>query len=92
MDIHFLPLYDIWNFSASDMSCLDQAASLHHPLVWVSWELLHKKGFQVSEMIKKKKLLITFVFWLVSMNMQNIYKFYLNFQPDTLHSQVSFQT
>ena len=29
-------------------------------------------------------------FWLVSMNMQNIHKFYLNFQPETLHSQVSF--
>ena len=55
--IHFLPLYDVLNFSASDMSCLDQAAS-HHTLVWVSWELLYKKGSQVSEIIKKKKLLI----------------------------------
>ena len=26
--IHFLPLYDVWNFSASDMSCLDQASPI----------------------------------------------------------------
>ena len=100
--IHFLPLYDVLNFSASDMSCLDQAAS-HHTLVWVSWELLYKKGSQVSEIIKNKKLLINFILvleesfvktfgWFNSINMQNIHKFYLNFQPETLHSQVSFHT
>ena len=93
-------IYDVWNFLASDMSCLDQAAS-HHTLV--SWELLQKKGSQVSEIIKNKKLLINFILvleesfaktfgWFNSINMQNIHKFYLNFQPETLHSQVSFHT
>ena len=106
--IHFLPLYDVWNFSASDMSCLDWISirpppGSHHTLVWVSWELLHKKGSQESEIIKNKKLLINFILvleesfaktfgWFNSINMQNIHKFYLNFQPETLHSQVSFHT